>query len=162
MLTNYETIFHQSYDTLDEIDICGFCGVKFSRNKRSLQIQPSEKNHNTIDTEQSYWEGRLQHLQTKHNFRECNSSKKFFKVEHFRQHLKHSHGASFGPWTRNIVDLCRREEKSADEKKQMNKYLAARESFLESWLTLWVQETLKERLAEYLADYQFKKERTIM
>jgi len=123
MLTNYETIFHQSHDTPDEIDICGFCGVKFSRNKRSLyyvQIQPSEKNHNTIDIEQSYWEERIQHLQTKHNFRECNTSKKFFKVEHFRQHLKHSHGASFGPWTRNIVDLCRREEKSADEKKEKN------------------------------------------
>lgn len=40
----------------------------------------------------------------------CNQTKRFFRVDHFRQHLKHSHNSIIGKWTNNLEILCMRDE----------------------------------------------------
>ncbi|MCJ1310247.1 hypothetical protein MMC25_003909 [Agyrium rufum] len=73
-------------------DVCGYCGTNFS-------------NHPTPD-----WEARINHLTGTHKFGECNQGKKFFRADHFRQHLKHSHGGTSGKWTNMLEEACRQEE----------------------------------------------------
>lgn len=45
-----------------------------------------------------------------HKFGECNNAKKFFRADHFRQHLKHSHAGSSGKWTNILENACMKEE----------------------------------------------------
>jgi hypothetical protein len=45
-----------------------------------------------------------------HKFRECNHAKKFFRPDHFRQHLKHSHAGRSGKWTNMLGNACMKEE----------------------------------------------------
>jgi multidrug efflux pump subunit AcrA (membrane-fusion protein) len=45
-----------------------------------------------------------------HKFGECNQSKKFYRADHFRQHLKHSHGGQSGKWTNMLEAACMKEE----------------------------------------------------
>jgi len=56
------------------------------------------------------WVARSQHLTNAHKFGECNQSKKFFRADHFRQHLKHSHSGQSGKWTNMLETACMREE----------------------------------------------------
>lgn len=56
------------------------------------------------------WDDRVRHLEDVHKFRECNSSKKFYRADHFRQHLKHSHQGSSGKWTNMLENACMIEE----------------------------------------------------
>ncbi len=56
------------------------------------------------------WEQRITHLQETHKFGECNHAKKFFRADHFRQHLKHSHAGSSGKWTNMLENACMRDE----------------------------------------------------
>ena len=72
-------------------DICGYCGEEFTNEPQN-------------------WEQRQQHLLTKHKFGECNQSKKFYRADHFRQHLKHSHGGKSGKHTNSLEQACAREE----------------------------------------------------
>lgn len=74
----------------NDTDLCGFCGLEFS---------------NPPD-----WEDRAEHLINGHKFGECNTSKKFFRADHFRQHLKHSHGGKSGRWTNILEGYCQRDE----------------------------------------------------
>ena len=71
-------------------DICGYCGEEFP---------------NPPD-----WIVRGEHLTNVHKFGECNQSKKFFRADHFRQHLKHSHGGTSGKWTNMLEAACMKEE----------------------------------------------------
>ena len=73
-------------------DVCGYCGEEF----------PNEP---TPD-----WDARMAHLTNVHNFGECNQSKKFFRADHFRQHLKHSHAGTSGKWTNMLENACMKEE----------------------------------------------------
>ena len=50
-----------------------------------------------------------------HKFGECNKAKKFFRADHFRQHLKHSHAGSSGKWTNMLENACMKDEPSPDE-----------------------------------------------
>lgn len=84
-------------------DLCGYCGKDFVR---SAVIHE----YNRQSTEQD-WDERIRHLQDDHKFRECNSSKKFFRADHFRQHLKHSHAAQIGEWTELLENVCMGKEK---------------------------------------------------
>jgi hypothetical protein len=59
---------------------------------------------------QQDWVARSQHLTNAHKFGECNQSKKFFRADHFRQHLKHSHSGQSGKWTNMLETACMREE----------------------------------------------------
>jgi hypothetical protein len=45
-----------------------------------------------------------------HKFGECNQAKKFFRADHFRQHLKHSHAGTSGKWTNLLENACMRDE----------------------------------------------------
>ncbi len=71
-------------------DVCGYCGEEFP---------------NPAD-----WEARSEHLNHVHKFGECNQAKKFWRADHFRQHLKHSHAGTSGKWTNMLENACMREE----------------------------------------------------
>lgn len=73
-------------------DVCGYCGEEFP-------------NHPQPD-----WDRRIAHLTNIHKFGECNQAKKFYRADHFRQHLKHSHAGQSGKWTNQLENVCLREE----------------------------------------------------
>ena len=50
-----------------------------------------------------------------HKFGECNKSKKFFRADHFRQHLKHSHAGTSGKWTNMLENACIKDEPPIDD-----------------------------------------------
>ncbi|KAG5927558.1 hypothetical protein E4U42_002107 [Claviceps africana] len=109
-LSAYDRAFHDSIDRPGEADSCGYCGDEFPRSGRgpgsgvlSGSVVPNHA------TEQD-WDERIRHLQEVHKFRECNSSKKFYRADHFRQHLKHSHAGTSGKWTNILENACMLEE----------------------------------------------------
>jgi len=71
-------------------DTCGYCGQEFAN-------PPN-------------WDERVDHLNHVHKFGECNQSKKFFRADHFRQHLKHSHAGTSGKWTNQLETACMKDE----------------------------------------------------
>ena len=81
-----------SSTSLTAFDTCGYCGAQF----------PNEPAPD--------WEARGAHLNGVHKFGECNQSKKFFRADHFRQHLKHSHAGTSGKWTNMLETACMRDE----------------------------------------------------
>ncbi|KAL7268238.1 hypothetical protein RUND412_009150 [Rhizina undulata] len=89
-LSSCEAAFHQSPQRPNSADICGYCGKEF-------QNPPQ-------------WNTRTEHLMTEHKFGECNQSKKFYRADHFRQHLKHSHSGTSGKWTNLLENACMRDE----------------------------------------------------
>ncbi|KAK3689135.1 hypothetical protein B0T22DRAFT_498991 [Podospora appendiculata] len=101
-LTGYERAFHESTIRPGEGDACGYCGDEFLRSGRN-------PTGGVFITEQD-WEDRIRHLQDIHKFRECNSGKKFYRADHFRQHLKHSHAGTSGKWTNMLENACMLEE----------------------------------------------------
>ncbi|KAF2672651.1 hypothetical protein BT63DRAFT_450673 [Microthyrium microscopicum] len=89
-LSNPRQAFHQNPARAEISDVCGYCGKEFQN--------PSD------------WHARNEHLVTEHKFGECNQHKKFFRADHFRQHLKHSHGAASGKWTGQLEAICIKDE----------------------------------------------------
>ena len=77
---------------LAAFDTCGYCGEQF----------PNEPAPD--------WDERSRHLINTHKFGECNQSKKFFRADHFRQHLKHSHAGTSGKWTNMLENACMKDE----------------------------------------------------
>lgn len=82
--------FHPSTTHPGAADVCGYCGKEFAN-------PPN-------------WEERNDHLNHTHKFGECNQAKKFFRADHFRQHLKHSHAGSSGKWTNMLENACMKDE----------------------------------------------------
>jgi hypothetical protein len=72
------------------IDVCGYCGEEFANPPR--------------------WEARTEHLHRVHKFGECNRAKKFFRIDHFRQHLRRSHSGTSGKWTDMLENACMKDE----------------------------------------------------
>ncbi|KAG5930731.1 hypothetical protein E4U53_002153 [Claviceps sorghi] len=109
-LSAYDRAFHDSTNRPGEADSCGYCGDEFPRSGRGpgsgALAGGVVPNH---ATEQD-WDERIRHLQEVHKFRECNSSKKFYRADHFRQHLKHSHAGTSGKWTNLLENACMLEE----------------------------------------------------
>ncbi|EGS22560.1 uncharacterized protein CTHT_0021080 [Thermochaetoides thermophila DSM 1495] len=103
-LTSYERAFHESTTRPGEVDICGYCGKEFNRTGGSQGAQGG------LRASEQDWEERVRHLQEIHKFRECNASKKFYRADHFRQHLKHSHAGTSGKWTNMLENACMMEE----------------------------------------------------
>ncbi|KAK7426262.1 hypothetical protein QQZ08_007292 [Neonectria magnoliae] len=103
-LSGYDRAFHESTNRPGEADACGYCGDEFPRSGRGPGV-----NGPRLATEQD-WDERIRHLQETHKFRECNSSKKFYRADHFRQHLKHSHAGTSGKWTNMLENACMLEE----------------------------------------------------
>lgn len=42
--------------------------------------------------------------------------KKFFRADHFRQHLKHSHAGTPGKWTNILENACMKEEPQVESR----------------------------------------------
>lgn len=97
-MSSFQSVFHPSRSptspdhTQSPTDICGFCGEEFSNN-------PAPD-----------WNRRVEHLTTVHKFGECNQAKRFYRADHFRQHLKHSHAGQSGKWTNLLEATCLRTE----------------------------------------------------
>ncbi|TGZ80338.1 hypothetical protein EX30DRAFT_372282 [Ascodesmis nigricans] len=80
-----------------QIDICGYCGEEFPLA--------------SVNGDKKEWQERKYlHLQDQHKFGECNQQKKFYRADHFRQHLKHSHGGTSGKWTNELEKSCMQPE----------------------------------------------------
>ncbi|KAI9801301.1 MAG: hypothetical protein M1833_002871 [Piccolia ochrophora] len=89
-LSGVEAAFHASPHRQAAADVCGYCGEEF----------PLPAN----------WDVRVEHLTGVHKFGECNQAKKFFRADHFRQHLKHSHVGTSGKWTNMLENACMKDE----------------------------------------------------
>src|SRR5579871_315048 len=89
-LAGVQAAFHVSTIHPTTADVCGYCGEEFSN--------PAN------------WDARAEHLCQVHKFGECNQAKKFYRADHFRQHLKHSHAGTSGKWTNLLETACMREE----------------------------------------------------
>ncbi|KAI1438948.1 hypothetical protein GGR50DRAFT_685030 [Xylaria sp. CBS 124048] len=101
LITGFDKAFHESTNRPGEADTCGYCGEEFGRSGGTTRSRhPTEMD----------WDERLRHLQDVHKFRECNSSKKFYRADHFRQHLKHSHAGTSGKWTNMLENACMLDE----------------------------------------------------
>lgn len=100
-ISGYEAAFHPSTSPTSQTsngpsgDACGYCGEEFSN------FPPD-------------WGARFDHLTNVHKFGECNQTKKFFRADHFRQHLKHSHAGTSGKWTNMLENACMKYETAAD------------------------------------------------
>lgn len=70
----------------DNFDICGYCGKDYSSS--------------------TDWNTKTDHSRFYHKHGECNLKKKFFRADHFRQHLKHSHSGLSGRWTNVLENSC--------------------------------------------------------
>ncbi|EED23768.1 C2H2 finger domain protein, putative [Talaromyces stipitatus ATCC 10500] len=103
-LANFQAAFHPSTSPVTQTsagpthDTCGYCGEEFPNNP-----EPD-------------WDQRFEHLTTMHKFGECNNVKKFFRADHFRQHLKHSHAGTPGKWTNILENACMKEEPQAESR----------------------------------------------
>ncbi|KAF1839293.1 hypothetical protein BDW02DRAFT_594036 [Decorospora gaudefroyi] len=95
-LAGVHAAFHPSPTRPAAGDICGYCGEEFP---------------NPAD-----WNARSEHLNHVHKFGECNQAKKFFRADHFRQHLKHSHAGTSGKWTNMLENACMRDEPPPQER----------------------------------------------
>ncbi|KAK5744100.1 hypothetical protein LTS12_023601 [Elasticomyces elasticus] len=87
-LSGPEAAFHQN--SVHGADVCGYCGDEFSN--------PPQ------------WNIRVEHLNHVHKFGKCNQAKKFFRADHFCQHLKHSHAGTSGKWTNSLEAACMKDE----------------------------------------------------
>lgn len=102
-IANYQAAFHPSSTPASaspggpQFDACGYCGEEFP------------------NLPQPDWDRRIEHLTNIHKFGECNQAKKFFRADHFRQHLKHSHAGQSGKWTNMLENICLREEMAQDQ-----------------------------------------------
>lgn len=100
-IAGYEAAFHPSTAPASQTsngpsgDACGYCGEEFSNFPRD-------------------WDARIEHLTNVHKFRECSQTKKFFRADHFRQHLKHSHAGTSGKWTNMLENACMKDEPAAE------------------------------------------------
>ncbi|EXJ62968.1 hypothetical protein A1O7_03412 [Cladophialophora yegresii CBS 114405] len=99
-ISNYQAAFHPVSSPPGsagaQADVCGYCGEEFP------------------NLPQPDWDRRIDHLTNIHKFGECNQAKKFFRADHFRQHLKHSHAGQSGKWTNVLENVCLREEVPQD------------------------------------------------
>ncbi|KAK7219223.1 hypothetical protein V2G26_007226 [Clonostachys chloroleuca] len=84
-LKDYKRAFHKSTSRPYQADTCGYCGGDFAR---SGWGPGGNSPRHATDRD---WEERLGHLLDYHKFGKCNTSKKFFRADYFRQHLKRSH-----------------------------------------------------------------------
>lgn len=89
-LPSIEAAFYVNSSDGGKTDVCGFCGEEFP---------------NPAD-----WHVRRDHVNGFHKFGECNQAKKFFRADHFRQHLKHSHAGTSGKWTNVLENACMKDE----------------------------------------------------
>ncbi|KAI3534616.1 hypothetical protein CABS01_16489 [Colletotrichum abscissum] len=103
-LNAYDRAFHKSINRPGAADFCGYCGEDFPRNGSDSGDSASRR----ITGQE--WEERVRHLEEVYKFRECNKSKTFFRADHFRQHLRHSHVGTNARWTNVLENACMLDE----------------------------------------------------
>lgn len=97
-ISGFEAAFHLSTSAISQTPggpsdhVCGYCGEEFP---------------NLLCN----WKARIEHLINVHKFGECNQTKKFFRDDHFCQHLKHSHAGTNGKWINMLEDACMKDER---------------------------------------------------
>ncbi|EXK23616.1 hypothetical protein FOMG_19623 [Fusarium oxysporum f. sp. melonis 26406] len=109
-LSGYDEVFHDSTNRPGEADTCGYCGDEFPRSGRGPGTGALTGDNSPRHATDQDWDKRITHLLEVHKFGECNLSKKFFRADHFRQHLKHSHVGTSGKWTNMLENACMLEE----------------------------------------------------
>ncbi|KAJ4125162.1 hypothetical protein NW765_015552 [Fusarium oxysporum] len=109
-LSGYDQAFHDSTTRPGEADTCGYCGDEFPRSGRGPGTGALSGDNPPRHATSQDWDERMRHLEEVHKFRECNSSKKFFRADHFRQHVRHSHAGTCGKWTTMLENACMLEE----------------------------------------------------
>lgn len=109
-LSGYDRAFHDSPHRPGEADTCGYCGEDFPRSGMGPGTGALNGGIMPRYATEKDLEERNLHLQGVHKFRECNSSKKFYRADHFRQHLKHSHAGTSGKWTNMLENACMLDE----------------------------------------------------
>jgi hypothetical protein len=103
-LSSFKAAFHSSSapnipaNGVASHDTCGYCGEEFPNFPR-----PD-------------WDRRYEHLANVHKFGDCNNVKKFYRADHFRQHLKHTHAGTTGKWTNILESACMKEEPPVEAK----------------------------------------------
>ncbi|KAB8288873.1 hypothetical protein EYC80_010776 [Monilinia laxa] len=102
-LIEWANAFHPCPTRPSDADTCGYCGEDFPR---SGLTSPGPNGHPIPTVTNEDWDHRISHLQDMHKFGECNHAKKFFRADHFRQHLKHSHAGTSGKWTNMLENAC--------------------------------------------------------
>ncbi|KAH7374145.1 hypothetical protein BKA64DRAFT_260037 [Cadophora sp. MPI-SDFR-AT-0126] len=100
-LAGYESAFHRSTTDSNIADTCCYCGEDFPR------TGTGPEGPGVTDQD---WDIRVHHLQEVHKFGECDHAKKFYRADHFRQHLKHNHAGTTGKWTNMLENACMRDE----------------------------------------------------
>lgn len=105
-LADFGDAFHVSATSPSQADTCGYCGDEFPRSGNMVFQNGLERAQVT----EHDWNTRVKHLVDVHKFRECNHTKKFFRADHFRQHLKHSHAGTSGKWTNMLENACMKDE----------------------------------------------------
>ena len=109
-LTGYDCAFHESTNRPCEADICGYCGHEFPRSGIGTGKDISSGGIVPKHATKQDWDERTRHLQDVHKFGECNAFKKFYRCDHFRQHVKHSHAGTSGKWANMLENACRVDE----------------------------------------------------
>ncbi|KAI9643386.1 hypothetical protein NHQ30_008005 [Ciborinia camelliae] len=102
-LADWAHAFHPCPSRPNDADTCGYCGEDFPR---SGVTSPGPNGPPMRMATNDDWDHRVAHLQEMHKFGECNHAKKFFRADHFRQHLKHSHAGTSGKWTNMLENAC--------------------------------------------------------
>ncbi|TRX92277.1 hypothetical protein FHL15_006892 [Xylaria flabelliformis] len=96
----YTHAFRSSLTAAGDNTICCYCGAEIS--------EASARDDGNL-LAGGIWDVRLRHLKDAHKFGECNTSKKFYRADHFRQHLRHSHAAVLGDGTSQLEAVCMKE-----------------------------------------------------
>ncbi|KAI0860218.1 hypothetical protein F4860DRAFT_223880 [Xylaria cubensis] len=96
----YIHAFRSSLTAAGDSTICCYCGAEIS--------EASAGDDRNLLAE-GIWDARLRHLKDAHKFGDCNTSKKFYRADHFRQHLRHSHAAVLGDGTGQLEAVCMKE-----------------------------------------------------
>ena len=93
-LDGFRVAFGPATSGTGEMDDCGYCGKEFP------------------NLPQPDWNARKYHLEEVHGFGQCNREKRFYRADHFKQHLVHSHGAQNGKWTKRLQEASLTQEHS--------------------------------------------------
>ncbi|CAJ2507757.1 Uu.00g089430.m01.CDS01 [Anthostomella pinea] len=105
--------FHDSPSQPGVADSCGYCGEDFARNGGGAAVGDGgvgDDGDGALCATVVDWHERLHHMRHVHHYMECNKNKRFYRADHFRQHLKHSHAGTSGRWTNLLENACMLEE----------------------------------------------------
>ncbi|KAM0080057.1 hypothetical protein ACKRZS_007795 [Fusarium odoratissimum] len=105
-LSEYVQAFHDSTKRPGEADICGYCGDEFPRSGRGPGTGTLSGDNLPRHATNQDWDERTRHLEEVHKFKNCDLSQKFFRVDHFQQHVKHTHMGTRGKWSNMLENTC--------------------------------------------------------